>query len=112
MASSKTIAGVTAWLGIQSPTEQETVLIELACDDAENTIKRYRQQEDTDEIEPKYQGLAIEMAVYQYEKRGVDGAVSFTENSVTRNYEAGSYPKSMLQRITPKPKKLFTEEEA
>lgn len=111
MASADVIAGVTAWLGIESPTEQQQTLIELACDDAENTIRRYRQQEDTEEIEAKYKGLAIEMAVYQYNKRGVDGVISFTENNVTRSYESGSYPSSMLRRITPKPKKLFTEKE-
>lgn len=111
MASANTIAGVTAWLGIESPTEQQQTLIELSCDDAENTIKRYRQQDYTEELEPAYQGLAIEMAVYHYTKRGVDGAISFTENNVTRSYESGSYPSSMLRRITPKPKKLFTEKE-
>lgn len=91
-----------AWLGIDAPTSQQTILIQLAADDAESTIKIIRQQADTEEIEPKYKGLAIEMGVYLYEKRGVDGVSSFTENGISRVYERGTFPNSMLRRITPK----------
>lgn len=103
MASQNTIDGMLAWLGIESPTAQQTVLIGIAADDAESTIKDIRQQDDADDIEQKYQGLAIEMGVYLYEKRGVDGVSSFTENGISRVYERGTFPNSMLRRITPKP---------
>ncbi len=89
-------------MGIDSPSSQQTVLIEIAADDAENTIRKIRQQEPTEEIEPIYAGLAIEMGVYLYEKRGVDGVSSFTENGISRVYERGTFPNSMLRRITPK----------
>jgi len=92
-----------AWLGLNSPTEQQTVLVELAADNAEYTIRDIRQQADDEDIEPKYRGLAIEMGVYLYEKRGVDGVSSFAENGISRVYERGTYPNSMLRRITPKP---------
>jgi hypothetical protein len=103
VASEKTISGMLSWLGIDAPTEQQTVLIGIAADDAEYTIKDIRQQDDSEDIEPKYQGLAIEMGVYLYEKRGVDGVTSFTENGISRVYERGTFPNSMLRRITPKP---------
>lgn len=110
MASSETIAGVIARLGLTDPTEQELLMIEACCDDSESTIRKYRQQEETEEIEPKYKTLAIKMALYQYSKQGVDGVLSFSENSVSRSYEAADYPKSLISQITPRPKKIFTSE--
>lgn len=50
-------------------------------------------------FEAKYQSLAIEIGVYLYSKRGVDGTVSFSENGVARSFEVGSIPPSMLARI-------------
>lgn len=55
--------------------------------------------EYTPTFETKYTSLAIEMGVYLYQKRGVDGAMSFSENGVQRSYEKGSFPPSMLARI-------------
>ena len=85
-----------AWLGIKTPSLEQTVLIELAADNAEYTIRDIRQQDDTEDIEPKYTALAIEMGVYLYEKRGVDGVSSFSENGISRVYERGTFPNSML----------------
>ena len=107
MASKDTINGMMAWLGIESPTESQSVLIRLAADDAENTIRKIRQQSEYDDIETIYKGLAVEMGVYLYEKRGVDGVSSFTENGISRVYEKGSFPNSMLRRITPKASTAF-----
>ena len=107
MASRDTINGMMAWLGIESPTESQSVLIRLAADDAENTIRKIRQQSEYDDIETIYKGLAVEMGVYLYEKRGVDGVSSFTENGISRVYEKGSFPNSMLRRITPKASTAF-----
>lgn len=102
MASSYTIDSMLAWLGIDSPTTAQTMLVTLSADDAENTIRKIRQQKPDEPIEPIYQGLAVEMGVYLYNKRGVDGTNSFTENGISRVYENGTFPASMLQRITPK----------
>lgn len=103
MASNYTTTGMTAWLGLQNPTAAQTTLITLAADDAENAIRKIRQQAPTDEIEDIYKGLAVEMGVYLYQKRGVDGTNSFTENGISRVYERGSFPDSMMRRITPRP---------
>ena len=102
MASEYTVDGALAWMGISSPTSQQTALITIAADNAENTIRKIRQQKSDEESEDIYKGLAVEMAVYLYEKRGVDGVSSFTENDISRVYEKGTFPNSMLRRITPK----------
>ena len=51
-------------------------------------------------FESKYQSLAIEIGAYLYSKRGVDGTTGFSENGVSRSFEVGSIPPSMLARIT------------
>lgn len=107
MASDYTIQGMTAWLGLTNPTSAQTVLITLAADDAENAIRKIRQQKPTEEIEDIYKGLAIEMGVFLFQKRGVDSTNSFTENGISRVYESGSFPISMVRRITPKASTAF-----
>ena len=112
MASEYTLTGMQAWLELTEPSESQLTLLTLAADNAENTIRKIRQQEPNDEIEDIYKTLAVEMAVYLYEKRGVDGVSSFTENGISRVYERGTFPNSMLRRITPKASlTMFSEEE-
>ena len=107
MASEYTINGMAAWLGINHPTAAQTTLLTLAADDAENAIRKIRQQKSTDAIEDVYKTLAVEMGVYLYQKRGVEGTNSFTENGISRVYEDGSFPESMMRRITPKASTAF-----
>lgn len=57
--------------------------------------------EYTRPFEQRYYSLAVEMGVYLYRKRGVDGAVAFGENGVQQSFEKGSFPPSMLSRISP-----------
>lgn len=51
-------------------------------------------------MEAKYEPLAVEMGSYLYQKRGVDGVTALSENGVSYAYETGSFPPSMLSRIT------------
>jgi hypothetical protein len=92
-------SSVLAWCGVDSPTPAETAVAELAANAAVDTIKFYRGLTPTEDFETAYASLAIEMGVYLYQKRGVDGTISFSENGVSRAFEAGSFPKSMLGRI-------------
>ena len=51
-------------------------------------------------FETQYAFLAFEMGVYLYTKHGVDGVTAFSENGVQRTFEKGSFPPSMVARIT------------
>lgn len=99
MALETTIAGIEAWCGIESPTPAITTIVELAAESAEGIIKHYRGLTSTDDLEPEYQSLAIEIGVELYRKRGVEGTVQFSENGVSRMYESGSVSPSLLARI-------------
>lgn len=94
--STATADGILAWCGVTSPTPGDTAVVHLAADAAERTINHFRH---TNALEPEYASLAVEIGVYLYSKRGVDGVVSFNENGVARSFEKGSVPPSMLARI-------------
>lgn len=95
--SSTTAESILVWCGVTSPTPAEALVAGLAAASAEDTINFYRH---TTVLEPKYASLAVEMGVYAYSKRGVDGTTGFSENGVSRSFESGSFPPSMLTRIT------------
>ena len=71
--------------------------------DAINAIRRYVPREDEPEqvLEDKYLALATRITVYLCSKEGVDGVVSFSENGISRSYETGDIPGSMLRTVTP-----------
>jgi hypothetical protein len=97
IAGSVTADGILAWCGVSdNPTPAQILIADLAAVTAEDAIRFYRH---TTTLEVEYQSLAIEIGVYLYSKRGVDGVLSFSENGVARSFEAGSIPPSMLARI-------------
>jgi len=88
---------ILVWCGVDSPTPAEVAAAEMAATAAIDTIKFYRK---VDDFEAVYTSLAIEMGVYAFSKRGVDGTIAFSENGVARSFEKGSFPPSMLARIS------------
>lgn len=85
-----TTAGITGEIEPIWPTEPDSTVID-------GTVLW---TEYVRPLEKEYESLAVEIGVYLYNKRGVDGVVSFSENGVAQSFEAGSIPKSMLSRIT------------
>lgn len=49
----------------------------------------------------KYDAVHVEIAAYMINKRGAEGEVSHSENGVSRTYEDGDIPPSLLRAITP-----------
>jgi hypothetical protein len=64
--------------------------------------RRYPFGEQPTELEPKYLDLQVRIAVEMYNKRGVEGQTSHSENGVSRNYSSASVSKELLSEITPK----------
>ena len=54
------------------------------------------------EMPPQYDGLQVEIAAYMLNKRGAEGELSHSENGVSRAYETGDLPDSILREIVPK----------
>lgn len=56
---------------------------------------------DKIEVPEKYDGVHVEIAAYMINKRGAEGEVSHSENGVSRTYEDGDIPQTLLRRIVP-----------
>ena len=64
--------------------------------------RRFPFGEQPTEIEPKYNDLQIRIAVEMYNKRGVEGQASHSENGVSRSYASANVSEDLLREITPK----------
>ena len=45
--------------------------------------------------------LQVEIATYLLNKRGGEGELSHSENGISRSYENGDVPESMMRQIVP-----------
>ena len=55
-----------------------------------------------EEVPAQYDNVQIEIAAYMLNKRGAEGETSHSENGVSRSYEDGDIPPTLLRRIVPK----------
>lgn len=53
------------------------------------------------EVPDQYHFLQVEIAVYLLNKRGAEFETSHSENGISRTYENGDVPPSMLRQIVP-----------
>ena len=49
----------------------------------------------------KYDTVHVEIAAYMLNKRGAEGETTHSENGVSRSYEDGDIPPTLLRRILP-----------
>lgn len=54
-----------------------------------------------EEVPTRYDNVQIEIAAYMLNKRGAEGETSHSENGVSRSYEDGDIPPTLLRRIVP-----------
>jgi len=59
------------------------------------------QTSDKTELLSKYGGVQAKAAAYYINKRGADGQTTHSENGISRGYESGDLPNSLLKEITP-----------
>lgn len=52
-------------------------------------------------VEPQYMNTQVKIAIEMYNKQGVEGQTSHSENGLSRSYETGNISKSLLDEITP-----------
>lgn len=62
---------------------------------------RFPNSEWPDEVEDRYKGLQIRIALDLYNKRGAEGEISHSENGISRTYTAGWVSKDLLAEIVP-----------
>lgn len=53
------------------------------------------------EVPEQYGFTQVEIAVYLLNKRGAEGETAHSENGISRSYEDGDVPSSLLRQIVP-----------
>ena len=91
-------------LKIRIPENNNDLELEDVLESAKAVIlsRRYPFGEQPLEIEDKYKDLQIRIAVELYNKRGVEGQTSHSENGVSRSYASANVSEELLREITPK----------
>lgn len=68
----------------------------------EKVLRRAYPFDPTQTIVPdKYHGIQVQIAAYLLNKRGAEGETSHSENGISRAYEDGDVPASLLRDIVP-----------
>lgn len=63
--------------------------------------RAYPFSDSVTEVPTKYEHIQIEATVYLLNKRGAEGESAHSENGISRSYENGDLPESMLSEIVP-----------
>lgn len=63
--------------------------------------KAYPYGKGTEEVPAPYHTTQVEIAAYLLNKRGAEGETAHSENGVSRSYEDGDIPPTLLRRIIP-----------
>ena len=91
-------------LKLRIPENKNDLELEDVLGSAKAVIlsRRYPFGTQPTELEAKYMDLQIRIAVEMYNKRGVEGQTSHSENGVSRSYSSASVSEELLREITPK----------
>ena len=78
-------------------------LITLHLDIAKRAIlnRLYPYNPEKETMPAKYDLLQCEIAIYLLNKRGAEGQLTHAENGISRSYESGYIPKSLLNQVIP-----------
>lgn len=89
-------------LNVSGETEDD-ILTELLATASDIIMSvRYPFGDWPDELEPRYLGLQVRIAVDLYNKQGAEGETSHSENGVSRTYGAENVSSDLIAEITPK----------
>lgn len=69
---------------------------------ADKVLRRaYPFDDSVTEVPKKYESVQLQIAAYLLNKRGAEGELTHAENGISRSYENGDVPASLLRDIVP-----------
>lgn len=98
MTESEKLALVKSMTG---ETDEEVVLAYLSLAASKVCRKAYPFDPTVVEAPDQYAHVQVEIAVYLLNKRGAEGQTSHSENGISRSYEDGDVPPTLLREIVP-----------
>ena len=63
--------------------------------------KAYPYDDAQTEVPAKYHYTQLEVAAYLLNKRGAEGETAHSENGISRSYEDGDVPPSLMREVVP-----------
>lgn len=81
--------------------DDEVLLVYLKLAGRKILAKAYPYDDTVRNVPAQYSLLQCEIAAYLLNKRGAEGQTSHSENGITRAYENGDVPASMLKSVIP-----------
>ena len=83
--------------------ETDEDVLSMYLELAQNIVlqKAFPYGDGTEAMPSKYDSVHVEIAAYMMNKRGAEGETVHLENGVSRHYEDGAIPPSLLRRIVP-----------
>ena len=83
--------------------EQNEEVLSTYLDLAGNKIlrKAYPYDDTQTTVPEKYHYTQLEVAAYLLNKRGAEGETAHSENGISRSYEDGDVPPSLLREVVP-----------
>lgn len=86
----------------QGDNSEDDLLLMLLTLSAQKILDRvYPYDDSIKEVPSRYATKQVEIAVYLYNKRGAEGQISHSENTISRTYESADVPESLMKGITP-----------
>lgn len=86
---------------LSGEADEGTVSAYLALAGSRICRKAFPFDPEATQVPARYGHLQVEIAVYLLNKRGAEGESAHSENGVSRSYESGDIPASMLRDIVP-----------
>lgn len=101
MISTDDLARVKSLIPEAKDTDDD-LICELAQIAEDKVMERLYPFDRTEKQLPdRYRSKVIEITVFLYNKRGAEGETAHSENGVSRTYDGGDVPPSLLQGIVP-----------
>ena len=74
------------------------------------TSRAYPYGDGTETMPTKYDHVQVRIAAYMLNKRGAEGETVHLENGISRHYEDGDIPPSLLRSIVPFTGRMWVKE--
>lgn len=83
-------------------TDEEVIsaYLSMAAESIYNFCDPYKTM-DAEKVMERYGGTQARLTAYWLNKRGAEGQTSHNENGISRAYESGDIPDSLIRELTP-----------
>jgi hypothetical protein len=101
MNPTEKLAMLKVLVDIEGNTQDSALTVYLALAGKKIINKAFPYDSTQTEVPSRYDVLQCEIAAYLWNKRGAEGETSHSENGVSRSYEDGDVPPTLLREIVP-----------